>query len=464
MKKLILENRQSPGDIVMMTAAVHALHTHRPGQYQTDVRTPCDDLWLNNPYITSLNDADPEVQKVYCHYPLIHESNKVPHHFIFGMINHLNDQLGLQMQPRQFKGDIHLSDQEKSMVSRIAQITGDQQPYWIIDAGGKYDFTAKWWSTERYQQVVNHFKDRIRFVQIGEGGHHHPALEGVINLVGKTSLRELILLMHHAQGVLTPVSLPMHLAAAVETPAGMPPNRPCVVIAGGREPVTWEAYGHHQYIHTVGSLNCCKEGGCWKARTKRLGDGSPWDRPDQICVDAVGDLPRCLHMITVEEVCRRIEQYFVGGLYQYLQNSPSVPAELDFNAPQPAIEPEPETEVTAEAMEEKAELVAQLCESEWEYDITRYHCRTMTFTQDGKVQEGAGELEKTWELELRNGRWYLCFFDGQRKTVELARTPDGGWKGQWLTWDLSRVALRTKAKEATQKVPINQRDNTLYLN
>ena len=39
-------------------------------------------------------------------------------------------------------------------------------------------------------------------------------------------------------------------------PPGMPRNRPCVVIAGGREPPHFTAYPHHQFIHTVGALRC----------------------------------------------------------------------------------------------------------------------------------------------------------------------------------------------------------------
>ena len=37
------------------------------------------------------------------------------------------------------------------------------------------------------------------------------------------------------------------------------------------------------------------------------------DNADQLCVDPVGDLPRCMDMITAEEVARRIEMYFAGG-------------------------------------------------------------------------------------------------------------------------------------------------------
>jgi len=124
--------------------------------------------------------------------------------------------------------------------------------------------------------------------------------------------------MYHAQGVLCPVTLAMHLAAAVEVKGGRPKNRPCVVVAGGREPPHWEAYPHHQFIHTNGALMCCDNGGCWKARTVALGDGDPKDKPEHLCVDVVGKLPRCMDMITADDVIRRIKLYFSGKAVRYL--------------------------------------------------------------------------------------------------------------------------------------------------
>jgi hypothetical protein len=109
----------------------------------------------------------------------------------------------------------------------------------------------------------------------------------------------------------------MQLAAAVEVKPGMPQNRPCVVIAGGREPPQWEAYSHHQFIHTVGALRCCDNGGCWKSRTVPLGDGDSKDRPENLCVDVVGRLPRCMDMISADEVIRRIELYSEGGALEF---------------------------------------------------------------------------------------------------------------------------------------------------
>ena len=64
MRKLILSNGFSPGDIVMLTAAVRDLHYWYPGRYLTDVQTACPQLWENNPHITPLSERDPEVELI----------------------------------------------------------------------------------------------------------------------------------------------------------------------------------------------------------------------------------------------------------------------------------------------------------------------------------------------------------------------------------------------------------------
>jgi ADP-heptose:LPS heptosyltransferase len=317
-KKLILRNLLSPGDIVMLTAAVRDLHKCYPGQFVTDVRTSCPELWDNNPYLTPLNEADSDVEIVDCDYPLIGRSNQIPYHCLHGFNDFLNDHFKLQIKPTAFRGDIHLSEREKSWYSQVHELTGEETPFWIVVAGGKFDVTIKWWETERYQKVIDHFRGKIQFVQVGERGHHHPKLDGVIDLRGKTDLRQFVRLVYHAQGILCSVTAAMHLAAAVEVKGAKLSNRPCVVIAGGREPVQWEAYPHHQFIHTIGQLPCCADGGCWRARTVALEDGDERDQPDRLCTDVVGKLPRCMHMITPAEVIRRIESYFEGGLVSYL--------------------------------------------------------------------------------------------------------------------------------------------------
>lgn len=314
MRQLILKSFLSPGDIVMLTAAVRDLHLTHPGKFLTDVRTSCGALWEHNPYLTPLDENDPAVEVIACEYPLINQSNQLPYHFIHGFRLFLQDKLGVEIKPQAFKGDIHLSAEEKSWMSQVEEREGLGARFWIVVNGGKWDYTAKWWDAERMQQVVDHFQGRIRFVQCGEADHYHPPLNGVLDLVGQTDLRQMIRLMYHADGVICPVTMFMHLAAAVETKPGRPKNRPCIVLAGGREPAQWEAYPHHQYLHTNGALPCCEEGGCWKSRVEPIGDG---DEKDQsLCLRPVlltsgRKLPQCLDLIRAEDVIHTVERYLL---------------------------------------------------------------------------------------------------------------------------------------------------------
>src|SRR5437763_11030326 len=98
MKKLILGCGLAPGDIVMLTAAVRDLHYWYPGQYITDVRTSCPDIWENNPHITDLQVEDPEVRVLDCSYPLINRCNETPYHCLHGFIEFFNEQLGLSIK------------------------------------------------------------------------------------------------------------------------------------------------------------------------------------------------------------------------------------------------------------------------------------------------------------------------------------------------------------------------------
>ena len=291
------------------------LHLTNPGQYLTDVQTSCGALWEHNPYVTPLCACDADVEVIDCEYPLINQSNQLPYHFIHGFRLFLSERLGIEIKPHAFKGDIHVTEQEKGWLSQVDEITGTARtPFWIIVSGGKSDYTNKWWDPDRSQAVVDHFKGRLLFVQCGakDKGHTHPELRDVISLVGKTDLRQMVRLMYHAHGVICPVTMYMHLAAAVETAPGRPRNRPCVVVAGGREPANWEAYPFHQYLHTNGSLPCCDFGGCWKSRILPLHDGD--EKDSSLCIYPIKllsgrTIPKCLDMVTAEAVIQAIERY-----------------------------------------------------------------------------------------------------------------------------------------------------------
>lgn len=321
-RKVILRCLLAPGDIVVMTAAIRDLQLAYPGQFLVDVRTSCPEIWQFNPYLTALRDDEPGVEIIPMECPLIDQSNRAPFHFLHSFIDFLNDRLGLRIKPTAFRGDIHLSDEEKSWASQVYEHTGQDIPYWLVNAGGKFDLTTKWWPIDRWQKVVDKLRGKIQFVQVGERGHHHPPLRGVIDLRGRTDLRQLIRLIYHSQGVLCGITAVMHLAAAVEVRPERPANRACVVIAGGREPVHWESYPDHQYLAANGLLRCCVAGGCWKSRTLPLGDGSENDLPENLCEFVVGYrseyYPKCMEMITATAVIERVQSYFRNGVLNFL--------------------------------------------------------------------------------------------------------------------------------------------------
>ncbi|MBX3745627.1 MAG: ADP-heptose--LPS heptosyltransferase [Verrucomicrobiae bacterium] len=313
MRAVILRNHLAPGDNIVLTAALRDFQRLYPGEFAFDVRCPCPDIWLNNPHLTALTDQDPSVESLDLQCPLIQWSNRRPCHFLEGFGNYMGFVLDREFQLTEFRGDIHLTPFEQARPSRVAHLLGADLPFWLVAAGGKFDITAKWWSYRRYQQVIDHFQDRILFVQAGELGNYHPPLRGVLDLRGTTTLRELILLMRHAEGVLCGITSLMHLAAAVPTRPDRPTLRPCVVVAGAREPLHWEAYPGHQFLHTIGSLPCCAEGACWRSRTLPLHDDDENDAPERLCLDVHGDLPRCMHLISAHDVIRAIERYLEGG-------------------------------------------------------------------------------------------------------------------------------------------------------
>jgi hypothetical protein len=322
-QKIVFEHFLSPGDIIVMTAAIRDLCKAHSDRFEIGVDTSCRELWDNNPHLSKFDPKDRHVWRIKLDYPLIHHSNQRPYHFIHAFHQEIEDRLNVCIPVTDFKGDIHLSSDERLWQNQVSQHYGYDGPFWLMMAGGKYDFTCKWWSPASYQAVVDHFKGKLLFVQAGDKNHWHPPLKGVLNLVGQTDLRQFVRLMYHSDGVVCPVTFAMHLAAAVPTKPGKPPRRAAVVIAGGREPATWEKYEGHRFLENVGSLPCCQHGGCWISRCQPVGDGDFKDKPENRCKlpVVVGEdlsIPKCMQMIRPDDVIRAIESYHEGGLLSYM--------------------------------------------------------------------------------------------------------------------------------------------------
>lgn len=303
-RKLILVNRLSPGDILVMTAAIECLHEAYPGRFLTDVRCSVPEIFENNPYITKIADDDPEAEVIEMHYPLINRCNQIAVHFMAGYVNYLSKRLKLPIPFVSRKPRVYISEEEKGWINQIAHhFTHDRHvPFWLVNAGIKNDFTTKAWPIEYYQEVVDATIGLVQWVQVGSAEHNHPRLHGVIDLIGKTDHRQLIRLAYHAKGGLGPMTYLMHLMAAVE--------RPYICLLGGREPVCWNQYPLQHTLHTMGALPCCETFSCWRSKVMPEGNNmhSVCDRP---ILGMARPVPQCMAMIRPEEVISIVKRYMV---------------------------------------------------------------------------------------------------------------------------------------------------------
>jgi ADP-heptose:LPS heptosyltransferase len=335
-RKIILGHYRAPGDITVMTALVRDIALTHPNKFEIGVHTSCPDLWQNNPYITDLGplkaiggkkkSAEYKPPSGIEYFKLtygrgIRDQKYETIHFLPYFHKDFFNQAKVKVPLHYPWPDLHLSQKERS----TSLVNGR---YWLFLSGGKSDFTAKVWDHRYWARTVSLMKDQgLQMVQTGASpdthqGHWHPTIPGALNLVGFGGQRELLQLIHHAEGVICAVTFAMHAAAAL--------HKPCVVIAGGREAWWWEAYVPenkglgifgppvanklrvpHRYLHTIGLLDCCERHGCWKNKVQELnGDKKvcvyPIVRPGQA-------IPKCLDMITPEMVVQAALSYYYDG-------------------------------------------------------------------------------------------------------------------------------------------------------
>jgi hypothetical protein len=149
----------------------------------------------------------------------------------------------------------------------------------------RYFMSTKEWFPERFQEVVDRLKSQVNFVQIGQAGD--PPLSGVIDLRGRTTLRETAAVLAASELFVGLIGFPMHLARAVDCPA--------VIIYGGRELPSQSGYSCNINItkHNITKHTDCAP--CWR-----------WtDCPGQ---------RSCMDQIKVDEVCEAILTRLAQGI------------------------------------------------------------------------------------------------------------------------------------------------------
>ncbi len=137
-------------------------------------------------------------------------------------------------------------------MDRQEQAAGKIFPRQIVivtsTSGAKVPMRNKEWITERYQKVVDSFVPDYQFIQLGSGNDE--PLDHVLDLRGKTSLRESAAILKNAHLLITHVGFMMHLARAVDCRA--------VIIYGGREKP--EQSGYSCFENICSQVECAP---CW---------------------------------------------------------------------------------------------------------------------------------------------------------------------------------------------------------
>ena len=296
-RKVILKHRLSPGDILTMTRAVADLKATY-SDWMIDVRTPCPEIWENNPNLTPLKEDDPDVEVHDIHYPGINESGWRGQHFTDAFREDIEQKLGVEIKKTGIRPELHISPEERGWINQVEIEFGWHGGFWLLNAGWKPDNKLKFY--HRWQEVADLFNSRfggaVRLVQIGHQSHRHEKLKGVYDLIGKTDLRQLIRLCWWAHGTVGPLSFQFVCSAAY--------SQPHVVVAAGKEGVRWHIYPNGRYIYTNGALTCCEWDGCWKGGSQGQ------------CVDLVYDTPRCFSLIEPYMIADAIEMYYKGGVLE----------------------------------------------------------------------------------------------------------------------------------------------------
>lgn len=330
MQTIILHNSWALGDTVCLSALFRDVHRAYPGKYRLLASGHYRNVfWRNNPDAEVAPDNAQGMFVKLGYQAGIREAGRgTKVHFLSWFHRAFAEKTGVEVPVTEPKGRIVLSPDEAA-----ARPPGR---YWVVVAGGKMDMTAKVWSAAYWQRAVDMLAAQgVRCVQAGGdfNRHFHPSLRNVEQYVGKTrSERQFFSLIAGAEGVICGVTAAMHVAAVFD--------KPCVVIAGGREEPWWEGYVNcwretafgpacapvkveHRFLHTVGLLDC-KVGnlvkGCWRDRTVPVDQADHADpkRRDRLCLRPVeiGNqaVPECLSLITPDHVVEAVMDYYEKGV------------------------------------------------------------------------------------------------------------------------------------------------------
>ncbi len=115
---------------------------------------------------------------------------------------------------------LYLTKSEENIYKKFGLYEKD---YILVAPGSKWE--TKRWTVEGFKNVIEEISKKYQVVLIGGkedveyGRYIEEGLKGkVLNLIGKTSLRESFSLVKHAKAIISNDSAPVHIAVAFNTP------------------------------------------------------------------------------------------------------------------------------------------------------------------------------------------------------------------------------------------------------
>jgi len=151
-----------------------------------------------------------------------------------------------------------------------------KEEYALIITGTKENST-KIWPTKNFQKVVEKTAGKIRWCQVGTSRTEE--LKGVLDLRGKTTLREVFFLSSRAKFILCSEGMFTHLSSAF--------NTPCVTIYSGFH---YPEISFYKNVIPISSKPLPKCAYCWKSKCNLY------------------DFPICIENIKIQDVLSKIKE------------------------------------------------------------------------------------------------------------------------------------------------------------
>ena len=241
---------ESLGDNLMLTTISAALNER--GYQNIWIKCNRQDLFKYNPAIRLVLPFDALlssfvlrlfkvrlVSPVYTHYNRETDQDTIPEkHIILKMADSIPLKGPIANKP---VFNLDRTEEQKGCISarQIAIVTST--------SGAKVPMQNKEWLTGRYQQIVNKFSGNYQFIQLGTAADQ--PLANVLDLRGKTTIRESAAILKNSMLMIGHVGFMMHLARAVDCRS--------VIIYGGREKPAQSGYECFQNISSVVACSPC---------------------------------------------------------------------------------------------------------------------------------------------------------------------------------------------------------------